>query len=108
MLRFGQVIGVDPSRIAEYRRYHEKIWPEIEAAQARAGIQNYSIFLFQDKLFGYYEYVGPVEEYGARMQELAKAPRMREWWDIMEPMQRPVEGRKPGEWWANMEEVFHR
>ena len=32
---------------------------------------------------------------------------MREWWDIMEPMQVPLEGRKPGAWWADMEEVFH-
>jgi L-rhamnose mutarotase len=32
---------------------------------------------------------------------------MREWWDVMEPMQRPVEGRAPGAWWADMEEVFH-
>jgi L-rhamnose mutarotase len=32
---------------------------------------------------------------------------MREWWDIMDPMQQPPEGREPGSWWANMEEVFH-
>jgi L-rhamnose mutarotase len=25
----------------------------------------------------------------------------------MMPMQRPVENRTEGEWWANMEEVFH-
>jgi len=25
----------------------------------------------------------------------------------MDPMQQPVENRKPGEWWANLEEVFH-
>jgi L-rhamnose mutarotase len=25
----------------------------------------------------------------------------------MEPMQDPVATRKNGEWWANMEEVFH-
>ncbi len=108
MRRFGQYLKVDPARIAEYKRYHEKIWPEIAAAQEKAGIQNYSIFLFGDLLFGYYEYLGPPEEYEARMRELANAPRMREWWDLMEPMQRPVPGRKPGEWWASMEEVFHR
>jgi L-rhamnose mutarotase len=41
------------------------------------------------------------------MQVLAAAPRMREWWDIMEAMQIPVAGRASGEWWANMKEVFH-
>jgi L-rhamnose mutarotase len=25
----------------------------------------------------------------------------------MMPMQRPLETRKEGEWWAEMEEVFH-
>jgi L-rhamnose mutarotase len=25
----------------------------------------------------------------------------------MEPMQDPVTTRKDGEWWANMEELFH-
>ncbi len=108
MMRFGQFLKVDPARITEYKRYHEKIWPEIAAAQDKAGIRNYSIFLFGDKLFGYYEYVGPGSEYKQRMEELAKAPRMREWWDLMEPMQIPVDGRKPGEWWASMDEVFHK
>ena len=42
------------------------------------------------------------------MEQLAKAPRMREWWDIMEPMQRPHDDRQPGEWWARMDEVFHQ
>jgi hypothetical protein len=26
---------------------------------------------------------------------------------ICEPMQVPLETRKPGEWWAEMENVFH-
>ena len=38
---------------------------------------------------------------------MAAAPRMREWWDIMEPMQEPLATREEGEWWAEMEEVFH-
>jgi L-rhamnose mutarotase len=34
-------------------------------------------------------------------------PKTREWWAIMGPMQKPLEARKSGEWWAEMEEVFH-
>jgi len=26
----------------------------------------------------------------------------------MEPMQVPLQGRKPGTWWTEMEEVFHQ
>jgi L-rhamnose mutarotase len=31
----------------------------------------------------------------------------QKWWEIMDPMQEPVETREEGEWWAEMEEVFH-
>jgi L-rhamnose mutarotase len=105
--RFGQLIGLRPERFAEYERYHAAVWPEILEAIRRAGIRNYSIFHFESRLFAYFEYHGPPAEYDARMRELARAPRMREWWDITDPMQLPVAGREPGEWWANMKEVFH-
>jgi L-rhamnose mutarotase len=42
------------------------------------------------------------------MRRLDAAPRMQEWYAVMQRMQVPVEGRRPGEWWAGMEEVFHQ
>lgn len=108
MRRFGQVLGIRPECIAEYKRYHEKIWPEIERAIREAGIRNYSIFLRGEQLFAYYEYTGPANELDARMQALSEAPRMREWWDRMEAMQLPDPDREPGSWWSDMEEVFHQ
>lgn len=108
MKRFGQALGLRAERLAEYKRHHAKIWPEIAEAIHAAGIRNYSIFHHQGRLFAYYEYVGPPEEYDARMQALARAPRMREWWDVMEPMQIPDPDRAPGTWWSDMEEVFHQ
>jgi len=107
MKRFGQLIGLRPEALEEYKRHHAAVWPEILEAIRRAGIRNYSIFHFRGHLFAYFEYLGPEEEFDARMRELARSPRMRQWWDIMEPMQVPVDGRRPDEWWADMEEVFH-
>ncbi len=107
-MRFGQVLGLRPEKYDEYKRHHAEIWPEIAAAIHAAGIRNYSIFHRQDRLFAYYEYVGPPEEYTARMQTLGQAPRMREWWDLMEPMQIPDPDRAPDTWWSDMEEVFHQ
>jgi len=106
--RFAQVLGLRPEKREEYERYHERIWPEIALAIHTAGIRNYSIFHHEGRLFAYYEYVGPPEEYEARMQALAEAPRMREWWDLMEPMQVPDPDRAPGTWWSDMKEVFHQ
>jgi len=108
MRRVGQVLGLRPERLEEYRKYHEKIWPEIAAAIEAAGIRNYSIYHHRGTLFAYYEYVGPEDEYDDRMERLARAPRMREWWDIMEPMQVPEPEREEGSWWSPMEEVFHQ
>jgi L-rhamnose mutarotase len=108
MKRFGQVIGINPEVLDEYKRLHVKIWDEIAQAITQAGITNYSIFWKDSTLFAYFEYTGPEEEFAARMQKLAAAPRMREWWDITEAMQVPLATRQPGEWWANMEEVFHQ
>lgn len=107
-IRHGQRLALHPEHLAEYRRHHARIWPEIAAAIHAAGIRNYTIFHFHGELFGYYEYVGPRDDYAARMTELAAAPRMREWWDLMESMQSPDPRRRPGEWWAEMDEVFHQ
>lgn len=41
----------DPVLIAEYKRYHEKIWPEIEKSIREAGIENMEIYLLGNRLF---------------------------------------------------------
>ena len=108
MRRFGQRLGLRKEKLAEYRQYHAQIWPEIAEAIHAAGIRNYSIFHLAGELFGYYEYHGPEEEFEQRMAALAAAPRMREWWDLMEPMQIPDPDRPEGSWWSEMDEVFHQ
>jgi L-rhamnose mutarotase len=105
MKRYGSVIKVRPERLAEYKRYHAAVWPEVLATIHRCNIRNYSIFLKDDFLFGYFEYHGT--DYAADMAKMAADPKTQEWWAIMEPIQLPLETRGKGEWWAAMEEVFH-
>jgi L-rhamnose mutarotase len=105
MVRFGQVIGVKPERLEEYKKYHASVWPEILQKIKECNIQNYSIFHKDGLLFSYFEYVG--DDFESDMAKMAADPKTQEWWSIMEPMQQPVENRKEGEWWANMDEVFH-
>jgi L-rhamnose mutarotase len=108
MRRFGQTVRLRPEHEAEYKRIHVKIWKDIEDAIYKSGIRNYSIFLKDGVMFAYFEYIGPDDEFDKRMEELANAPRMQEWWGITKAMQIPLETRAEGEWWANMEEVFHQ
>ena len=105
MKRFGQVIGVKPEKLAEYKKYHRAVWPEILATIKNCHIRNYSIYHKNGQLFAYFEYIG--SDFKTDMKKMASDPKTKEWWAIMEPMQNPVSGRAEGEWWSEMEEVFH-
>jgi L-rhamnose mutarotase len=106
MKRIGGTIGLRKECLEEYKRIHVKLWPEIERAIKEAGIANYSIYYLDGQLFAYFEYTGPDAEFEGRMKALAAAPRMREWWDVTEPMQLPRPDRG-NDWWTTMTEVFH-
>ncbi len=56
-------------------------------------------------LFSYFEYTGG--DFAGDMAKMAAAPTTRRWWSFCEPCLQPLETRMAGEWWANMEEVFH-
>jgi L-rhamnose mutarotase len=107
MKRMGFVLGIKADRIAEYKRIHAAVWPEVLATIARCNIKNYTIFLKEPEnlLFAYFEYHGT--DFKADMAKMAADPKTQEWWAICEPMQSPLPTRKDGEWWAEMEDVFH-
>lgn len=107
MQRMSHMVKLKPGVLAEYKRMHLAVWPEILAAIHAANIRNYSIFLKEPEnwLIAYWEYVGT--DYAADMEKIKHAPRMREWWDITDPMQQPFETNQPGVWWAPAQEVFH-
>lgn len=104
-VRYGQVIGVKPERLEEYKTYHAAVWPEVLETIRACNIRNYSIFHKDGRLFAYFEYVG--DDFEGDMAKMAADPKTQQWWAIMEPMQDPLDTRAEGEWWANMEEVFH-
>jgi len=105
IMRHGQMIGIRPEKLEEYKRYHARVWPEILAKITECNIRNYSIFHKDGLLFAYFEYVGT--DFDADMAKMAADPKTQEWWAIMKPMQSPLPTRGDGEWWAEMEEAFH-
>jgi L-rhamnose mutarotase len=107
MQRMGMVIGIAPEHIAEYKRLHAAVWPEVLATIAKANIRNYTIFLREPEnlMFAYWEYHGG--DFAADSAAIAADPKTQEWWKLCGPMQRPLDTRAQGEWWAMMEEVFH-
>ena len=45
MKRHAFTMRLKPGTVAEYKRRHDEIWPELAAAIRAAGISDYSIFL---------------------------------------------------------------
>ena len=105
MKRYGSVIGVRPEKLAEYKRLHAAVWPEVLNMIKACNIRNYSIYYKDNTLFSYYEYIG--DDYEADMRKMAADPMTQKWWELTNPCQQPLPTRKDGEWWADMEEVFH-
>lgn len=107
MERHGQIIAVGAQDIAEYTRLHAEVWPGVLAKITDCNIRNYSIFLKEPEnlLFAYFEYVG--EDFTADMERMAQDPETQRWWAVCNPLQRPLSTRAEGEWWAEMQEVFH-
>ncbi|HVM85579.1 MAG TPA: L-rhamnose mutarotase [Candidatus Binatia bacterium] len=107
MQRYGMMVGLDPTQAAEYRRLHAAVWPDVLKMIAACHIKNYSIFLREPEnlMFSYFEYHG--SDFAADMKRMAADPVTRDWWKLCSPMQRPLETRAEGEWWASMVEVFH-
>lgn len=106
MQRYGQIIKLKQDRIDEYVKLHAAVWNDVRAVIQNCNIRNYSIYLKGDILFSYYEYIG--NDYNIDMKKMAANPIVQKWWKITDACQVPFETRKEGEWWTNMEEVFHQ
>jgi L-rhamnose mutarotase len=105
MKRYGTMLRLKPGAEKTYREYHEAVWPEVLGMIAECNIRNYSIYLKDDFLFGYFEYHGA--DFAGDMKKMAADAKTQEWWAIMMPLQEPILSRREGEWWAEMDEVFH-
>ena len=105
MKRYGQVIRVKEDKIEEYKRLHKAVWPEIQKLIHECNMRNYTIYIKDNYLFAYFEYVG--SDYEKDMRKMSEDAMNQKWWSYCNPCQEPLETREEGEWWANMEEVFH-
>ncbi len=105
MKRYGMVIRLRSEHEEAYRVAHSAVPQDVLHTIRECNIENYSIFLRSSVLFGYFEYVG--SDFSADMAKMAADPATQRWWAIMNPMQEPFPDRPAGEWWSQMDEVFH-
>ena len=105
MKRYGQIIHLKPECANEYVKQHASVWPGVLQMITVCNIQNYSIFKKDLVLFAYFEYVG--NDFDGDMARMAADRETQRWWDKVKPLMQAIETRKVGEFWADMEEIFH-
>ena len=105
MKRYGSVIKAKPEKLDEYKRLHADVWPDVLDMIKKCNIRNYSIYYRDGYLFSYFEYVG--NDYEADMAQMAADETTQKWWSLCKPCHKPLDTIEPGQWWADMEEVFH-
>jgi len=105
MKRFGMVCKVKPEGYEEYKRLHAAVWPKVLSMIEECNIRNYSIYHKDGYLFSYFEYHG--DDFECDMAKMADDPDTQRWWGVCKPLMEPLDTRAEGEWWADMEEIYH-
>lgn len=95
----------DELLIAEYERYHEKIWPEIAESIRSAGIEVLEIYRLGTRLFMILE-AGEGFSFEQKAAMDAANPSVQAWEELMWRYQQALPMAKPGEKWLLMQKIF--
>jgi L-rhamnose mutarotase len=96
----------DPAAIADYRAYHQDVWPEVIDSLRRSGVEQMDIHLLGRRLVMIVEMRDGADYRRAFASHVASSARVAEWERLMRSLQEPAPGTPAGEWWAVMEPVF--
>ena len=96
----------DPALIAEYEKYHEKIWPEIEKSIKDSGIESMEIYRTGNRLF---MVIVANDNFSFEKKSAADASnaKVQEWEELMWKFQQPMPWAEPGEKWILMDKIFY-
>lgn len=95
----------DPQLIAEYKRYHENVWPEILKSIRDSGIVSLEIYLRGTRMCMVME-VNEGFSFEAKAATDQGNPKVQEWETLMWKFQKALPQARPGEKWLLMEKIF--
>lgn len=101
-MRHAFTMKLKPGSVAEYKKRHDELWPELARELRAAGISDYSIFLDEETLTLFA--VQKLRE-GHTAARLPGSPIVRKWWDYMAPLMEVAPDNAPV--CGNLREVFH-
>jgi L-rhamnose mutarotase len=95
----------DPAVIAEYRKYHERIWPEITQSLKDSGIEDLEIYLLGERMFMIME-VKQTFSFEKKAKADQENPKVQAWEQLMWKFQQALPEAEPGEKWLRAERIF--
>lgn len=95
----------DPILMAEYQKYHEKIWPEITESITKSGIEKLEIYCVGNRLFMSME---ANETFTFERKDAMDASNLwvQKWEEQMWKYQKALPWAKEGQKWMLMDKIF--
>jgi len=106
---YGQVGRLKRECIEEYKflhttDVHTEKWAQVLATIADCNLRNYNIFIEDDVVFAFFEYVG--EDYEADMKKMEQCPVTQEWWKHTKPCFTKYKESSTEPFYNDMEQIF--
>lgn len=95
----------EPDLIAEYERYHQKVWPEIIKSIKDSGIESMEIYRTGNRMFMIIE-ANDQFSFEQKSKMDAGNSKVQAWEELMWTFQQALPWAKPGEKWIKMEKIF--
>jgi L-rhamnose mutarotase len=95
----------DPELIAEYKRHHQRVWPEITKSIRDSGVRDMEIYLLGTRMFMIME-VEDGFSFAAKARADGENAKVQEWEALMWKFQKALPLAKAGEKWLPMERIF--
>ena len=95
----------DPALIAEYEKYHTRVWPEIIKSIKDSGIENMQIYRTGNRLFMIIE-TNDDFSFSRKAAMDASNSKVQAWEELMWTFQQSLPWAKQGEKWVVMDKIF--
>ena len=102
MIRCAFKMKLKPGVVAEYKKRHDEIWPELARELRAAGISDYSIFLDEETLTLFAVQKLTENNTAAALPQTAV---VKKWWAYMAPLMDVNPDASPA--CSSLREVFH-
>ena len=102
--RYGMAVRLKDEKRQYYIDNHANVWPEVLEELKKINVQNYSIFLKEDFMFGYLEYTG--NDFDGDMGKMRQIPIVDKWTKLMIDCFNPFPNNDDNDSWVMMDQIF--